>query len=312
MPELPEAETIRRQLAERVAGRRIERVTVNLPAAVSEHDSPEEFVSLVQGRTIADVARRGKAVVFLLNHVNPVNPVHSSNRMMRRQDSHDSHVNPVHSSEGAERPLALICRLGMTGRLLMRTPEEPEEKHTHVVLGLSGGLDVRYVDPRKFGMMVARAGHDLDRTPEFAQYGPDALSEEFTPQYLYQALQGRRVVVELALMDQHLVAGIGKIYSDEACFGARVRPDRPANSLTLRGCRRLHQAIHQVLRDSIAARGTTIADGTYVDAEGQPGEFRFQLAVYGRAGQPCPTCGTPVERKNIQGRGMHWCPRCQK
>src|SRR3989304_5393095 len=139
MPELPEAETIRRQLAERVTGRRIERVTVNLPAAVSEHDSPEEFVSLVQGRTIADVARRGKA-----------------------------------------------------GRLLRGTPEEPQEKHTHVILGLSGDLDVRYVDPRKFGMMVARAGHDLDSTPEFAQYGPDALSGEFTPQYLYQALQGRR------------------------------------------------------------------------------------------------------------------------
>lgn len=245
--------------------------------AVRAHGSPEDFIRLLRQAEITDIIRRGKALLFLLDNGR-----------------------------------ALLARLGMSGRLKTAAPAVPLEPHTHVVITLSGGVELRYIDPRTFGQMAVVEGHDPDRMIELGHYGVEPLSEAFTPEVLRRALAGKSALVQAVLMDQTKIAGIGKIYADEACFLAGIHPERSACTLTDDEIVRLHAAICDVLAKAIAARGTSSQDAAYRDANGNVGGFQAHLHVYQRNGHPCRVCGTPIEYRPFQGRRMHFCPRCQR
>jgi len=277
MPELPEVETIRRQLAPHVLGQEILAARVTRARAVRSHPTIDDFITRIVHRRIDAVIRRGKALLFLLDH-----------------------------------DYSLLVRLGMSGRLLLSTPAMPLAPHTHVVLQLSSGDELRFVDPRTFGLMAVVDGHDPDRMIELGHYGLEPLEEGFTVAALQVLLAGKRALVQAVLMDQTKIAGIGKIYADEACFLAGIHPERPALSVTGEEAARLRQAIRDVLTRSIAVRGTSSLDKAYRDADGQTGDFQHQLHVYQREGQPCRICGTLIEYRPFQGRRMHFCPHCQR
>jgi len=280
MPELPEAETIRRQLEGEIVGATIRRLEVHIPRIAREHGNPAELAQLVEGRRIVAVGRRGKAPLLFLD---------------------------------GKRPTTLIFRLGMTGLLRLVPASEPLDKATAASLALTGRRHLRFLDQRQFGALIAHPGHDVDSTPEFKDYGPEPFSDDFTLDYLKEALSRRKAKLELVLMDQHIIAGIGKIYSDEICFRAGIRPGRAANSLTGPERERLFRAIREVLEESIGARGSSARDEAYRDVYGMPGRFQDRMFVYQRSGEPCRVCGTPIRRTAIQGgRGMHWCPKCQQ
>jgi formamidopyrimidine-DNA glycosylase len=280
MPELPEAETIRRQLEVEVTGSTIRRIELLNPRVWRAHRSPEELARLVEGRRIVRVGRRGKAPYLLLN---------------------------------TKRPSALIFRLGMTGVVRVARAGDPVEKPPVAVLALSGGREIRFHDQRLFGELVAFPTHDVGTTPEFAHYGPEPFSDEFTLDYLKRQLSRRSAKLVDVLMNQQIVAGIGKIYSDEICFRAGVRPGRKASSVTGPMRARLYEATREVLSVGIESRGSSAKDETYRDIYGIPGRFQDRMMVYQRTGQPCRVCGTPIRRAAIaSGRGMHWCPKCQR
>jgi len=277
MPELPEVETIRRQIAPSVAGQRILSAQVTHPRAVRGYGTPTSFVAAITGRRVLDVRRRGKVLLLPL-------------------DSGDS----------------LLVRLGMSGRLQVVDPDALSAPHTHVILLLENGRELRFIDPRTFGGMTLATGHDPDRMVELGHYGPEPLDDAFTPETLMTILAAKRAGIQVVLMDQSQVAGIGKIYADEACFLAGIHPQRSADSLSPDDITRLHAAIRQVLSHSIQVRGTSSQDAAYRDAHGDTGGFQHFLHVYQRANQACRVCGASIEYRPIQGRRMHFCPRCQK
>ncbi len=280
MPELPEAETVRRQLAEAVTGAKIRRVQIHIGRAARNHTSEGELDALVKGRTIREVGRRGKAILLFLD---------------------------------GKKPSTLIIRLGMTGLINVVPAKEPLVKHTAGVVGLTDGRQIRFIDQRQFGLMVARPGQDVDAMPEFEKYGPEPFSEDFTPEYLKQAFSRRSTNLEVTLMNQQVIAGIGKIYADEICFRAGLRPTRKANSLTGPMRQRLWEATREVLTEACSFGGTTTPDESFRDLYGLAGRFVDRLNAYQRAGEPCRVCGTEIKRTPMSGgRGMHWCPKCQK
>jgi len=280
MPELPEAETMRRQLEKEVAGETISDVQVHIARAAREQASIEELVGLSKGRQIDRVGRRGKAVLFFLD---------------------------------SKKPSTLIIRLGMTGLLRVASSDELVGKHTAATIGLRGKKQLRFIDQRQFGSITARPGHDVDQMAEFANYGPEPFSDEFTPAYVRDVLSRRGAGIESVLMNQGVVAGIGKIYADEILFRAGIRPSRPANKLTGPMREKLWRATRDVLCEAISSGGSSAADETYADVYGMPGRFQDRLRVYQRTGEPCRVCGTPIRRaKMAGGRGMHWCSKCQK
>ncbi len=280
MPELPEAETIRRQLEGEVVGATVRRLEVHDPRVARNHGSPRELAGMVEGRRIVGVGRRGKAPLLFLD---------------------------------TKRPVMLVFRLGMTGLLQLFPATGAAPKGAVATLHLSSGRNVHFVDQRRFGSLAAYPGHDPDETPEFEGYGPEPFSDALARDYLKQALARRKAKLDLVLMDQHVIAGIGKIYSDEICFRAGIRPGRAARSLTAAERERLFCAIREVLEEGIGARGSSARDETYRDLYGIPGRFQDRMYVYQRAGEPCRVCGTAIRRTALPGgRGMHWCPRCQR
>jgi formamidopyrimidine-DNA glycosylase len=280
MPELPEAETIRRQLEKEIVGAAIRRIQIHISRAAREQGSPDELAKLVEGRRIERVGRRGKAVLLYL-------------------DSKD--------------PSTLIIRLGMTGLVRVVSAKEPLGKHTAATVALADKRQVRFVDQRRFGSVTARPGHDTGQMLEFSEYGPEPFSDEFTPQYLKEAFSRRSADVEAVLMNQNVVAGIGKIYADEICFRAGIRPNRAAGKLTGPVRQRLWEATREVLSEAVGSGGSSARDETYADIYGRPGRFQDRLMVYQRTGEPCRACGTLIRRAKIAGgRGMHWCPKCQR
>jgi formamidopyrimidine-DNA glycosylase len=201
----------------------------------------------------------------------------------------------------------------MSGVMRVVPAKEPREKHLAGVIELSNRKEIRYIDMRQFGLMVARPGHEVDAMPEFAHYGPEPLSAAFTAEYLREALAKRSAALAVALMDQGLVAGIGKIYADEILFRAGIRPTRKAGTLTRPLVRRLWQAIRDTLEEAVACGGTSAEDETYRDVYGLAGRFQDRLMVYQRTGEACRVCRTAIRRQRMTGgRGMHWCPKCQK
>jgi formamidopyrimidine-DNA glycosylase len=201
---------------------------------------------------------------------------------------------------------AVLVHLGMTGRLRVQGAGEPREKHTHVVWSLEGGRELRFVDPRRFGLVrAAPAGEAL---PELDGLGPDPLTE-LEVGALAVALGGSRAPVKAFLLDQRRVAGLGNIYVCEALFRARIHPAAPARKVRARAAA-LFEGIRAALALGIANRGTTLRD--YVDGEGGAGSNQGALLVYGRAGRPCGVCGTAVRRRVDAQRSTFYCPRCQR
>ncbi len=282
MPELPEVETIARGLNQRVAGDVIESVWLGeKPEPLKS--TAAEIASVLEHARIAQVRRVGKHIVFDLQ------------RDGRRHPQRASSINGQ-----------WIVHLGMTGRLLIASPETAVAKHTHAVLKLASGQELRFVDPRRFGRLAvvrieAKGGG-------FAAPGDEPLLSQIGP---FMALfRGRKTPIKSALLNQRLLSGVGNIYADESLFRAGIRPRRRAASLTRAELQKLHVALRAVLREAIKLGGSSVND--YVDANGEEGFFQLRHRVYGREGQPCRVCGTPIKRVTIGGRSSHYCSRCQK
>ena len=282
MPELPEVETIARGLNRRVAGDAVE--SVWLGEKPEPLKSPaKEIASVLERARIAGVRRVGKHIVFDLEL--PSRNGRKS-RMTRGQ---------------------WIVHLGMTGRLLIATPEVEMAKHTHAVLKLASGRELHFVDPRRFGRLAV-VRMESSSAPGFAAPGEEPLGSQ-TERFV-TLFRGRKTPIKSALLNQKLFSGVGNIYADESLFRAGIRPRRRAASLTREQLRKLHGTVQEVLREAIELGGSSVSD--YVDAEGREGFFQFQHRAYGREGEPCLVCGTPIKRVIIAGRSSHYCPRCQK
>jgi formamidopyrimidine-DNA glycosylase len=276
MPELPEVETIALQLRAQVEGGTVLACRLLTPTMV-RHPEPGAFVRGLTGRRIEAVTRRGK---YLL-----------------------------HALSGGEGKL-LVVHLGMTGSWTCVSPEAPEPEHLHLVLELDRGRQLRFRDVRRFGRLLLGREADLIGAGKLPLLGPEPLDPAFTPEVLHRRLRGRRAPVKALLLDQRLVAGLGNIYADEACFRAGLRPDRPGGSLGRRSVARLHGALREVLREAIANRGSSVDD--YRDALGEPGRQQERLLVYGRAGCPCVRCGRRLTAIRLAGRSTVFCPGCQR
>lgn len=274
MPELPEVETIRRTLQELVVGKTIKNVSVFWPKIIKKPVEIEQFTDALQGETITDINRRGK---FLIINTNTY---------------------------------ALVSHLRMEGKYGLFSKEETIDKHTHVIFHFTDGTELRYRDVRKFGTMhLFLKGEENNQLP-LLQLGPEPFSSDFTKKYLQDKLRKTERKIKPALLDQTVVTGLGNIYVDEALFRAKIHPDRKANTLTGREIALLHREIIETLSEAVEKGGSTIR--SYVNSQGQIGMFQLELLAYGRKGEPCKRCGTPIEKTVTGGRGTHFCPKCQK
>jgi formamidopyrimidine-DNA glycosylase len=204
----------------------------------------------------------------------------------------------------------LVVHLGMTGQWRYVAPGTPEPTHLHAVLTLDDGFELRYRDVRRFGRLLLGTEEELVAGGKMPRLGPEPIDDGFTAADLYRRLHARRAPVKALLLDQMVVAGVGNIYADEACFRARVRPDRPANTLSRRAVGRLREALDHSLRVAIGNRGSSVYD--YRDAFGEAGRQQAELLVYGRGGQPCLRCGRPLALVRLAGRTTVFCRRCQR
>jgi formamidopyrimidine-DNA glycosylase len=280
MPELPEVETIARGVDRRIRGDSI------LSAWFSSYREPfktppDDMAAALPGLRIARVRRVGKHIVADL--------VTKSARPLRTKAERDR--NPEQQ---------LLVHLGMTGRLLVSAPDVPLPPHTHAVLRLASGRELRFVDPRRFGRIGLVSGFT----------GPGSEPLTISKDDFAALFRGRKLSIKAALLNQSLLHGVGNIYADESLFRAGIRPTRAAGRLTREQLDRLHAALRRVLLQAIRAGGSSVSD--YVDADGVEGFFQIHHRVYMRTGEPCLVCGTPIRRIVVAGRGTHFCPVCQR
>ena len=274
MPELPEVETVANGVHARTQGQTIQSVwTSNKPQTFKS--PPDEIIATLTGSRIERVHRVGKTVVVDL----------------RRPDG-----------EAAQ----FLVHLGMTGRLLVSTPETPVPPHTHATLALSGGKELRFVDARRFGRLSVVA----TASEEERYAGPGAEPLTIGAEDFVALFRRRKTPIKAALLNQSLLHGVGNIYADEGLFHAGIRPTRQAGRLSRASLARLRAALVKVLTDAIQLGGSSVSD--YVDADGVAGFFQLHHHVYSRTGQPCRVCATPVKRIVVGGRSTHFCPNCQR
>jgi formamidopyrimidine-DNA glycosylase len=273
MPELPEVETICRNLNELLPGRAIAVVEVlerRLRAGVRR-----DFENRLRGREIAAVRRRGKYIcIDLKDH------------------------------------LVWICHLGMSGKLIHVDSEKPREKHDHIIVRLDDGHELRYHDPRRFGLMAVIRAEEAARWPPFRNLGPDPLDAAFDGRYLHERARGSRRRARDLLLDQTVVAGLGNIYVNEILFRCRVRPTTRAFKLRREGSETIARVTREVLEQAIAMRGTSFSD--YRDGRDRKGEFQNFLRVYDREGESCAVCRRPIKRVMMGNRSAFYCGGCQK
>ena len=286
MPELPEVETIARSLDRRVKGDVIE--SVWLGSKPEPLKSPAaELAATLESKKITGVRRVGKHIVVDLE---PAKNGPSGGRRPARQSKKkppDNHAQ-------------WIVHLGMTGRMLVCEADEEVVKHTHAIAKLKSGRELRFVDPRRFGRLSVTQG--------FAAAGSEPLEVELAK--FVQLFHGRKTPIKSALLNQKLLSGVGNIYADESLFRSGIRPKRRASSLSKDDFGRLYLALQEVLKEAIDQGGSSVSD--YVDSDGEEGFFQLQHRVYGREGEPCLVCKTPIKRVVIGGRSSHFCPKCQK
>jgi formamidopyrimidine-DNA glycosylase len=298
MPELPEVETIARGLARRVTGDVIESVWLgSKPEPLKS--SAAEIAATLESRRIAGVRRVGKHIVLDLEAAGAgraPTPARSLKPKKNKRTGGGARPTDANTHPDAQ----WIVHLGMSGRLLVSEPGAEIAKHTHAVVKLASGRELRFVDPRRFGRLSVAHG--------FEAGGFEPL--EVSLDQVVRLFRGRKTPIKSALLNQKLLRGVGNIYADEALFRSGIRPRRRATSLTSEGLRRLHAALQEVLREAISLGGSSVSD--YVDADGEEGFFQLQHRVYGREGEPCLVCKSPIKRVVIAGRSSHYCPECQK
>jgi formamidopyrimidine-DNA glycosylase len=272
VPELPEVESVRRQLEPALTGQRVTRVWWD--------DHPAARLSgleLLAGQRVLGVERRGKYLRCTLD------------------------------GPGAD-AVELILHLGMTGWLRLAPPEAPRDRHDRLVLALDRGRELRFRDPRRFGRASVVPAGDYRTIPTLARLGPEPLTDDFDLAGFARALGRSHAPVKALLLDQRLVAGVGNIYADESLWRARIHP--ASRRVGPDRARRLRTAIRAVLAEAIEREGTTFRD--YRMVNGESGRFASELAVYGRAGQPCQACGIALRRTVVGQRTTVHCPRCQR
>ncbi|MGR3273981.1 DNA-formamidopyrimidine glycosylase [Acaryochloris marina NIES-2412] len=281
MPELPEVETVRLGLEKVTVGMQIMGGEVLYPRTIAHPQSPRAFIQGLQTATFLAWMRRGK---YLLSQL---------------------------SLATHHQPSWLGVHLRMTGQLLWLAQDEPVQKHTRVRLFFANNRELRFVDQRTFGQMwwVAPTEDPEQIISGLQKLGPEPFSKDFSLDYLGKSLQGRKRSIKSALLDQALVAGVGNIYADEALFMSGICPTTPCHQLQMEQVQRLRTAIVDVLSTSIGVGGTTFSD--FRDLQGVNGNYGGMAWVYGRQGQPCRTCGQPIERIKLVGRSTHFCPQCQ-
>lgn len=288
MPELPEVETVARDLQRWVAGARIVDAEVRWERTIAHPQPAQLFVDQVRGARIARVGRRAKSVL-------------------------------VHFDDGR----VMTVALRMTGALIVAPAGSPDDPYARVVFHLADGRELRYRDVRKFGRIglweggglrsrrrVAERGARYRVGDVFGRHGPEPLATTFSAARFADRLSGRSARLKTLLLDQSFIAGVGNIYADEALWRARLHPLRAADTLMPDEVRRLHRAIRSVLRQGIANRGASFSD--YVDAAGEEGANAERLMVYQRTGEPCHRCGRPIQRIVVGQRSTHFCAHCQR
>jgi formamidopyrimidine-DNA glycosylase len=276
LPELPEVEVVRKDLERDVLGKKIKEVDVRLPRIIRRHKQKKEFTSRLEGHKITKIDRRGKYILLWL-------------------DSQD----------------VLVMHLGMSGRVERTTGRKAIEKHTHAVIKFQVGGELRFVDMRQFGELFVTAGDQLAGVKELQHIAIDALEDSFTWQHFSEILASHRMKLKALLMDQKIISGLGNIYSDEILWAAGLRYDRSSDSLSAQEVRRLYRAMQEILQEAVRYRGVTLDDETYKDLYGKTGEMQEHLKVYGREGEPCRRCRTPIERARWSNRSTYFCPQCQ-
>jgi formamidopyrimidine-DNA glycosylase len=274
VPELPEVETIVADLRPHLTGRTIAGCELLFPTIV-RYPEPEVFADAVVGLRINGMRRRGKFIFIELDN-----------------------------------DLLLVVHLGMTGQLRLVEPVTPIQKHTHVIFTLDDGRQLRYRDPRRFGRLLLGTEEALLASKKMPRLGPEPIDPAFAPDELYRSLRKRRTSLKAVLLDQGAIAGVGNIYADESMHRARLRPDRIASGLSRKSAQRLHESLRDSLLMAIRNRGSSV--DTYRDAWGELGGQQEKLLVYGRAGEPCFTCGRPLAMIRLAGRSTVFCTKCQR
>lgn len=271
MPELPEVETTRRGLLPHAVGHRIAELRVYDPRL--RWPVPSSLPAAVANRRIDALDRRSKYLLFRL---------------------------------GAD---ALVVHLGMTGSLRVFRRAPPRQPHDHVDIVLDSGTTLRYRDPRRFGaILLAQA--PVEEHPLFARLGPEPFDSAFDGDYLARVTKRRRAAIKLALMDNHLVVGVGNIYANESLFRAGIRPTIGVHRVSRARLARLAHEVRATLSAALAKGGSTLRD--YVDSDGTPGYFQLDYYVYGREGEPCRVCATTIRALRQGGRASYFCPSCQR
>jgi formamidopyrimidine-DNA glycosylase len=312
MPELPEVETIARGLAKRVTGDVVESLWLGQKKEPLK-SSASEIAGTLEHSRIAAVRRMGKHIVFDLeqDHVARALLPAKGRTPRRKTKNHEAPSAQALSGAQAEAGMSArptqakaqwIVHLGMTGRLQVCEPQAEVERHTHAILRLSSGRELRFVDPRRFGRL------SIARAADFDAGGVEPLEVDLDR--FLTLFHGRKTPIKSALLNQKLLRGVGNIYADESLFRAGIRPRRRASAITSEKLGKLFVSVKQVLQEAIALGGSSISD--YVDADGEKGFFQLQHRVYGREGEPCLICKSAVKRVVIAGRSSHYCPKCQK
>jgi formamidopyrimidine-DNA glycosylase len=273
MPELPEVETVARGLREALPGRRILAVRLGKTDFI---DDPAAMESRLPGTTVLRIRRLGKNLV-------------------------------VDLQTGGSEPdaLSLLIHLGMTGQIVIISPEAPVPKHTHVFLSLDDGRELRYTDVRRFGRMAILSDGEQQR--ELSGLGLEPL--EISAEEFRTRIGSRNSQIKALLLDQGVMRGIGNIYADESLWRAKIHPKKMGSKLTGDELKRLHRGVREILSEAIRLRGSSVSD--YVDSSGQKGEFQLRHRVYQRDGKKCSRCRNVVRRAIVAGRSSHFCPRCQ-
>jgi formamidopyrimidine-DNA glycosylase len=278
MPELPEVETIRRDLQGEVVGKKIKTVEVRNGRTVRRHPSAKHFRARLEGRTLKSVGRAGKYLLF-----------------------------------GLDNGETLVVHLGMSGQLQRaKSLKDPKAPHTQVVVTFTQGGQLRFVDPRTFGeLFVSATTEGGVHVPELAHLGFDPLEDVMSWDRFWVLLASRKMRLKSLLMDQEFVAGIGNIYADEILFAAGLRYDRMSDALSAQEVRRLYRAMVETLADAVKHRGSSLADEQYRDLFGEIGDYQGQHQVYDREGKACRRCRATVVRVKSGGRSTYLCEHCQ-